>query len=246
LRKRSESPLPHTREARRLSKKVLKTKENSLRKDTTGITKVYNQIRRQEQKEDLIRQVQEAASGSRHDKEDDSRAKLIQGDFQYIDTPKIGDKSIDLIFADPPYHTEWLPMYEPLGKLACRVLKEGGSLVMYAGHYALPQIFEYMKNSGLKYWWAMVVKHNGSSRLLQYHHVYVMWKPLLWFVKGKRLKVLDSIPDLIESQPPSKALNGWEQSPVEAEHVISKLTIPDDVVLDPLMGVATTGIAALS
>jgi len=206
---------------------------------------VYSLIRRQEQKEDLIRQVQEAASRSRHDKEDDSRVKLIQGDFQYIDTTKIGDKSIDLIFTDPPYHKEWLPMYEPLGKLACRVLKEGGSLVMYAGHYALPQIFEYMKNSGLKYWWEMVVKHNGSSRLLQNHHVYVMWKPLLWFVKGNRLKVLDSIPDLIESQPPSKALNGWEQSPVEAEHVISKLTIPDDVVFDPLMGVATTGIAAL-
>jgi ParB-like chromosome segregation protein Spo0J len=216
----------------------------SLRKDTIGITKVYNQIRRQEQKEDLIRHVQEASSGSQHGKEDDSRVKLIQGDFQYIDTTKIGDKSVDLIFTDPPYHKEWLPMYEPLGKLACRVLKEGGSLVMYAGHYALPQIFEYMKNSGLKYWWEMVVKHNGSSRLLQNHHVYVMWKPLLWFVKD-RLKVLDSIPDLIESQPPSKALSGWEQSPVEAEHVISKLTIPDDVVFDPLMGVATTGIAAL-
>ena len=106
---------------------------------------MYNQIRRQEQKEDLIRQVQEAAaSGSQHGKEIASRIKLIQGDFQYID-----DKSIDLIFTDPPYHKEWLPMYEPLGKLACSVLKEEGSLVMYAGHYALPQIFDYMKNSGL-------------------------------------------------------------------------------------------------
>jgi hypothetical protein len=104
-------------------------------------------------------------------------------------------------------------MYEPLGKLASRVLKEGGSLVMYAGHYALPQIFDYMKNSGLKYWWEMVVKHNGSSRLLQYQRVYVMWKPLLWFVKGNSLRVLDSIADVIESQPPSKALHGWEQSP---------------------------------
>lgn len=136
-------------------------------------------------------------------------------------------------------------MYEPLGKLACRVLKQGGSLVMYAGHYALPQIFEYMKNSGLKYWWELVVKHNGSSRLLQYHRVYVMWKPLLWFVKGNRLRTLDSIADLIESEPPAKVLHRWEQSPVEAEHVISKLTIRDDIVFDPFMGIGTTGIAAL-
>ena len=231
---------------KKIIEKGTEDQKNNLRKDTIGITNVYNQIRRQEQKEDLIRQVQEAAaSGSQHGKEIASRIKLIQGDFQYVDTATIGDKSIDLIFTDPPYHKEWLPMYEPLGKLACRVLKEGGSLVMYAGHYALPQIFDYMKNSGLKYWWEMVVKHNGSSRLLQYQRVYVMWKPLLWFVKGNSLRVLDSIADVIESQPPSKALHGWEQSPIEAEHIISKLTIQDDVVFDPLMGAATTGIAAL-
>jgi site-specific DNA-methyltransferase (adenine-specific) len=199
---------------KKIIEKGTEDQKNNLRKDIIGITNVYNQIRRQEQKEDLIRQVQEAATnGSQHGKEIASRIKLIQGDFQYIDAATIGDKSIDLIFTDPPYHKEWLPMYEPLGKLASRVLKEGGSLVMYAGHYALPQIFDYMKNSGLKYWWEMVVKHNGSSRLLQYQRVYVMWKPLLWFVKGNSLRVLDSIADVIESQPPSKALHGWEQSP---------------------------------
>lgn len=170
---------------------------------------------------------------------------MIHEDFQNIDTTKIGDKSIDLIFTDPPCHREWLPKYEPLGKLACRVLKDGGSLVMYAGHSALPQIFDYMKHSGLKFWWEIVVKHNGSSKLLQHHRVYVMWKPLLWFVNGNGLRVLDSIPDLIESQPPTKALQGWERSPTEAELVISKLTIPDDVVFDPIMRIATTGIAAL-
>jgi ParB-like chromosome segregation protein Spo0J len=231
---------------KKIIEKGTENQKNNLRKDTIGITSVYNQIRRQEQKEDLIRQVQEAgASGSQPDKEIAARVNLIQGDFQYIDTTAIGDKSIDLIFTDPPYHKEWLPMYEPLGKLACRVLKQGGSLVMYAGHYALPEIFDYMKNSGLKYWWEMVVKHNGSSRLLQYQRVYVMWTPLLWFVKGNRLKTLDSMADLIESGPPAKSLHNWKHSSVEAEHVISKLTIQDDIVLDPIMGIGTTGIAAL-
>ncbi|MGB6590053.1 MAG: DNA methyltransferase, partial [Candidatus Nitrosopolaris sp.] len=35
------------------------------------------------------------------------------------------------------------------------------------------------------------------------------------------------------------------QSTDEAEHVISKLTNPNDVVLDPLIGTGTTAIAAL-
>lgn len=51
--------------------------------------------------------------------------------------------------------------------------------------------------------------------------------------------------DLIESGPPAKSLHNWKHSSVEAEHVISKLTIQDDIVLDPIMGTGTTGIAAL-
>ena len=155
---------------------------------------VYNQIRRQEKKEDLIRQVQQAARAECQHEIENSAAKLIQSDFQEIDSATIADSSVDLIFTDPPCKREWLPSYEPLGKLASRVLKEGGSLVMYAGHHALPQIFDYMENSGLKYWWAIVavVRDNGSPRLLQNQHVYVMWKPLLWFVKGSRLRTLDS------------------------------------------------------
>ena len=66
----------------------------------------------------------------------------MYGDFRYIDTTKIEDKSVDLIFTDPPHQKEWLPSYESLAKLACRVLKDGGSLVMYAGNYALPHIIE--------------------------------------------------------------------------------------------------------
>jgi ribosomal protein S17E len=88
---------------KKIIEKGTEDQKNNLRKDIIGITNVYNQIRRQEQKEDLIRQVQEAgASGSQPDKEIAARVNLIQGDFQYIDTTAIGDKSIDLIFTDPP------------------------------------------------------------------------------------------------------------------------------------------------
>jgi ParB-like chromosome segregation protein Spo0J len=236
-------------------KKIIEkgTEEQKNNLSTIGMANVYNQIRRQEKK-DLIRQVrqqQTASAECQHDREqhntENSRAKLIQSDFQEIDSAAIGDSSIDLIFTDPPFKREWLPLYEPLGKLASRVLKEGGSLVMSAGHHALPQIFDYMKNSGLKYWWAIVavVRDNGSPRLLQNQHVYVMWKPLLWFVKGSRLRTLDSIADLIDSKPPRKVLHDDGQSSADAEYVISKLTVQDDVVFDPLMGAARTGIAAL-
>ena len=41
------------------------------------------------------------------------------------------------------------------------------------------------------------------------------------------------------------SLHPWTQSTVEAKYVISKLTAPNDVVLDCTMGTGTTGIAAL-
>jgi DNA methylase len=53
------------------------------------------------------------------------------------------------------------------------------------------------------------------------------------------------IHDVIESKPPSKSLNDWAQSTVEAEYLISKLTVENQVVFDPMMGTGTTGIAAL-
>lgn len=178
--------------------------------------------------------------------EDVSKYKLVNCDFRSITATSIQDETIDLIFTDPPYDHESVSLYGSLGNFASRVLKPGGSLVTYAGNYALPLIFDYMKNCGLGYWWEMAVKHNGGFRSLHHKQVAVMWKPLLWFVKGSRLKTTETLGDLIESKPPDKNLNVWAQSTIEAGYVISKLTMPNDVVVDPLMGSGTTGIAALN
>lgn len=51
--------------------------------------------------------------------------------------------------------------------------------------------------------------------------------------------------DFIESQPPNKTLHEWAESTVEATHFIKRLTLTNQIVLDPFMGSATTGIASL-
>ena len=52
-------------------------------------------------------------------------------------SPSIETNSKDLIFTDPPYNEADLPLYRDLGLFANRVLRPGGRLVCYAGHYAL-------------------------------------------------------------------------------------------------------------
>jgi DNA modification methylase len=55
----------------------------------------------------------------------------------------------------------------------------------------------------------------------------------------------NSINDLIESKRPDKSLNRFTQSTIEAEYIISKLTIEDMQILDPFLGAGgTTAIAA--
>jgi DNA modification methylase len=48
--------------------------------------------------------------------------------------------------------------------------------------------------------------------------------------------------DVIYSRPPEKILHKWEQSSVEAEHIIKGLTVGENqIVLDPFMGSAEWG-----
>ena len=69
-----------------------------------------------------------------------------------------------------------------------------------------------------------MIKNDGSP-FARFHpkKVSIKWKPLLWFVKGGTTNSLDYISDFIESKSAEKTTFEWEQSPIEAEHVISRL-----------------------
>lgn len=156
--------------------------------------------------------------------------------------------SVDLIFTDPPYSQEHLPLYAELSKFAAKVLKPGGSLVTFVGEYALPEIFQLIlsnSDSKLKYWWRIIVKHAGKRARVHDRRVIVFAKLLIWFVKGERPTMISDMDDYVESEPPDKDLHEWAQSPVEAEHVINHLTVKGELVVDPFMGSGSTGVAAL-
>jgi 16S rRNA G966 N2-methylase RsmD len=172
--------------------------------------------------------------------------ELHNTDFIEYCKNHIPDNSIDLIFTDPPYDLKSVPKYKDLGELSMRVLKDGGSIVTYVGQYNLPDVMNILKDCGLKYWWILAVKHSGGHSTMYQKNVFVNWKPLLWYVKGKQPNIVNFIHDFVVSSPPDKIRHEWEQSVVEADHVISKLTVKNQIVLDPFMGSATTGEAAIN
>jgi DNA modification methylase len=171
---------------------------------------------------------------------------LINDDFRNVD---FGAEKFKLIFTDPPYLKEHIPIYGDLAKLAANSLEDTGSLVCYAGHYNLPDYLNLM-TPYLDFWWIIAMVHQtGIGR----HNAFPMnnrktiptWKPLLWFVKKGCKYEGKYINDSVLSRKPKKLHHEWEQSPVEAIHVISRLTEKGDKVLDPMMGSGTSAIAAI-
>ena len=212
--------------------------KDQLRKGKVKIDKVYRQLQKEQKRQELIN----AEPISEFPKDN---IKLFQGDFIEKSKEFISDNSIDLLFTDPHYESKYLSLYDNLAELAMRVLKNGGSLVTYVGNYAIPQVIDMMHSAGLKYWWTIAIILEGSFARHYPRKVSIKWKPLLWFVKGDTTNAVDFISDAINSIRPSKTMHEREQSTVEAEHVISRLTVENQTVFDPMMGSGTTGAAAL-
>ena len=222
--------------------------KEKLRANKTTISKEYDKIQRDLKRQELLSQINNIQSQFKFNLENNNY-KLIYGDFIEQSQKEIADSSIDLIFTDPPYSQEFLYLYEDLARLAVRVLKPGGSLVTYVGNISLTEIIKIFDNQqpGLKFWWQFVVKHNGGHQRIHARGVFARYKSLLWYVKGEKpneLVISNNIGDFIESSPPSKILHDWEQSSIEAEYVIKNLTIENQTVLDPMMGLGTTIVAS--
>ena len=102
---------------------------------------------------------------------------------------------------------------------------------------------------GLKYIHVHAIFHKGGSGIQKNAQVFVGWKPILEFVKGDgKLRTPDFIMRdcVVVSHPPDKALHECEQSPIEATHFISKRTVEGDTIVDPFLGSASFGVAALN
>ena len=217
-----------------------KEQKEKLRKGISTVNKEYTKIKKDQKKEEL-------KSIKTNIELPPENCKLFCNDFTKIDSETIPDNSIDLIFTDPLYGSNALQLYKELAIIADRVLKDGGSLVFYAGHIILNEIFRILddNSSNLKYWWIIAVKHNGAKQRVHSRSVFAEWKPLIWYTKGQKPNILDTMFDHIESSPPDKSLHELAQSKEEVEHIIRYLTFENQTILDPMFGSGTTGIAAL-
>jgi hypothetical protein len=168
--------------------------------------------------------------------------KLYNCDFRETGR-KIKDDSADLIFTDPPFGSEFLPLWDDLGAFASRVLKPGALLVTYTGQSYLGQVIADLSKH-LSYVWCLAVVHDHRQSRIHHKRVINAWKPLLVFGKGTS-KFSETVWDVFQGNGVDKSHHEWEQGVDEAVHFLEALVPSGGMVVDPCLGSGTSGVAAL-
>ena len=164
----------------------------------------------------------------------------------------VPSSSVSLVLTDLPYGQEYLHLWDSLGKLAHRSLKDGGILAAYSGCIHLPEILEIL-NRHLSYCWtAAILNKSFADTIFHPMRVKSLWKPIVLFSKGQHKPSANENPstrylrDVIEGdglENLNKQEHPWQQGLEESSYLIDVLSLPGDVVMDPCCGSGTVAIA---
>ena len=171
--------------------------------------------------------------------------RLYNGDIR-DGLPIIPDNSVDFIITDPPYPAEYIPLYGDLSKLAARVLKPGGSMLVMCGQSYFPQVMAQLCTAMNYHWCMAYTTPGGQSPQLFHKRVNTFWKPVLWFTKGEYTG--DYVGDVLKSpvNDNDKRYHDWGQSLGGLRDIVGRFSNPGDIILDPFLGGGTTGVAAVT
>ncbi len=170
--------------------------------------------------------------------------RAYAGDARVL-TADIPDSSVDLIFTDPPYLAEFLPLYGWLAQAGARVLKPGGFVLAMAGGLYADQIMA-MMSEHLTYYWTFHVWLSGSTTGKvhpggNHKPIITRVKPVYAFVRewGSPRTVLY---DPFEGDGNDKRFHHWGQDMKSARYYIDCFSQPGDLVFDPFVGGGTTAV----
>ena len=206
-----------------------------------GLTRAEERVRIA----NLTRMRVEAAAGpSEHSGE---AWELRTGDFQEV-LADLADRSVDSVVTDPPYNNDGVPLYEPLGAFALRVLKPGRLAVVYAVHLQLDREMELLTRGGLTYMWHGANVLNGLHTKVRTRMVFGQHRSVLLYSAGpyRPRKWLNDVA-FAEGRggPQERPLHPWQQALEPVRHWIRQASEPGELIVDPFFGSGTTAVAAV-
>jgi site-specific DNA-methyltransferase (adenine-specific) len=169
--------------------------------------------------------------------------RLECGDFREL-IRAVPNGEVDFLLTDPPYPKRYWPLISDLGSEALRVLKPDGFLVVYSGHYCVPEWSWRLMRAGFRYRWIGWLRHTRAGVRPEIR-MRPMGKPILFFAKHWKAKPLRTIDDTIVGGGMDKRFHPWQQDLPSARYLIEAFTNPGDLILDPFAGAGTVLAAAL-
>jgi ParB family chromosome partitioning protein len=172
---------------------------------------------------------------------------IRHGDFREV----LGDLrgQVDAMITDPPYLSEYLPLYGELAKLAAELLRPHGVLVVMTPHLHLLEVGNRM-TPHLRYRWICVYHMGDTKANVSAAKIATSWKPLLVFTRNDAENLRFVCSDYFSgargnSDGVEKTLHHWQQSLDGFTEIVQRFTEPGDLVVDPFLGSGTTALACL-
>jgi DNA modification methylase len=152
----------------------------------------------------------------------------------------IADESIDLIFTDPPYLKQFIPLYGFLSEQSNRVLKNNGWLLCYVGPYWKWEVMKLLSKH-MEYFWDMISVCKRNAPIMWQKKILSMHKSILTYrKKGSKILPRFFVHSLWEGCRGDKEYHKWGQSESEARYYIDNFSIEGDTILEPFAGGGTT------
>ncbi|MDP2955431.1 MAG: DNA methyltransferase, partial [Longimicrobiales bacterium] len=170
----------------------------------------------------------------------DDRVRLLCGDFREL-AAEVG--MVDHLVTDPPYGGEHLGLWDDLGQFAARVLRPGGFLVAYSGHYHLPAVHAALGRH-LEYYWILTLLCREHAAIHP-RRIHAGYKPVIVYQKPPVTRQAGWVSDVIHGRGREKPLHPWQQAVHDARELLERFTGPGESICDPMAGSGTSLVAAL-
>jgi site-specific DNA-methyltransferase (adenine-specific) len=166
--------------------------------------------------------------------------EIEQGDCREL-CKSIPDNSVDLIFTDPPYLGEYLPIYYSIFETAPRILKPDGFLLIYVGGFWKDEIMAEGRRH-LKYFWDYIVWEPHNSPVNWPRKTIARNKSILAYHRKDAIKALPNTQVLSVwlGGGEDKRYHVWGQDESCARYYIDCFSKRGDLVYDPCCGGGTT------
>lgn len=166
-------------------------------------------------------------------------AAILTGDARELGA-RVPDRSVALIFCDPPYLKQYLPLYDWLGEFAARVLTPDGFLLTYAGTYWQDEVMARLRGH-LSFFWNFYAVGRGPGPVMWRRRVVSKHKSILAY----RLHDSQALPrcnvlSVWCGSGQDKRYHVWGQDESTARYYLDCFSKPGDLVLDPFCGGGTT------